>query len=376
MSLTSFQGLTVLDLGQYISAPMAGQNLADLGARVIKVESPVGDQARTIGLFGQAIVQACNRGKESIALDLTSEKDRTILHDMLASADILLHNYLPHTSRKLGVDWETVSEVNPRLICGVVSGFGRHGPNRDAPGLDIMAQAEYGVMGITGEADGQPQRVGFPVSDVLASHTLTSGVLAAIIEREATGRGSLVETSLMEATVHAQATQWAEYAMMDRVPRRKGNGQPTAAPAADVVTVADGEIVISAYTEAKWTALCKLLGRPELATDPRFDSNLQRVAHRTELLDFLQQALGEFSAVQAIKLLRSAGIVCGRIRTLDLIAADEDLAASELLTEVDLEESGGKGSLPLPSLPLVFNRQRPVAVGGAPTVGSLQASIA
>ncbi|WP_413332195.1 CaiB/BaiF CoA transferase family protein [Brevibacterium sp. GP-SGM9] len=370
MSLTAFQGLTVLDLGQYISAPMAGQNLADLGARVIKIEAPTGEQARTIGVFGEAIVEACNRGKDSIALDLTLEDDRAQLQTLIASADVLIHNFLPRTARKLGVDWDTVSELNPRLICGVASGFGRRGPNRETPGLDIMAQAEFGIMGVTGEAEGQPQRAGFAVSDVLASHSLTTGILAAILERNTTGRGILVETSLMEATVHAQAVQWAEYAMTGNSPRRKGNGQPTAAPAADVITVSDGEIVVSAYTRSKWEALCNVLERPELAVDPRFISNPQRVANRESMLDILHAAFGHLTTAQAIDLLRSAGIVCGRIRTLDEIIGDPDLIASNLLTNIDLRGEQGAQAAGLPSLPVVFDGKRSVAHGRAPAVGS------
>lgn len=367
MSTQPLHGLTILDLGQYISAPMAGQNFADMGARVIKIEPPHGEQARNIGLFGDTMVEACNRGKASCALDLSSEEGREVFCDMAATADVVIHNFLPRTAVKLGVDWSTLSQRFPHLICGVVSGFGRLGPHSGSPGLDIMAQAEYGVLGLTGEAGGEPQRVGFAVADVLASHALTSGVLAAVVARERDGHGSLVETSLMEATVHAQSAQWAEYSMTGQAPVRKGNGQPHAAPAAEVITVNGSSFVLSAYTDAKWSALCHAISREDLLDDARFATNKSRVENRPALLEAITDSLADMSATAAVDMLRESGIVCGLIRTLDEIRHDPDLVASGLLTEV--ESSVGQ-SLQLPTLPVVFNGERGHLVHGAPAVGS------
>ncbi|MCF2570829.1 CaiB/BaiF CoA transferase family protein [Brevibacterium sp. UCMA 11754] len=367
MSTQPLQGLTILDLGQYISAPLAGQNFADMGAQVIKIEPLHGEQARNIGLFGDTMVEACNRGKTSCALDLSTEEGRATFYDMAATADVVIHNFLPRTAVKLGVDWSTLSQRFPQLICGVVSGFGRLGPHAGSPGLDIMAQAEFGVLGLTGEADGEPQRVGFAVADVLASHALTSGVLAAVVARDRDGHGSLVETSLMEATVHAQGAQWAEYAMTGQAPTRKGNGQPHAAPAAEVITVNGSSFVLSAYTDAKWTALCKAIGREDLLGDDKFATNRCRVENRPALLEAITNALSGMSAVAAVDMLRESGIVCGLIRTLDEIREDPDLQASGMLSEV--ESSAGERLL-LPTLPVVFNGERGDSTQGAPPVGA------
>ena len=369
MSTQPLQGLTVLDLGQYISTPLAGQNLADMGASVIKIEPPRGEQARNIGLFGDTMIESSNRGKSSRALDLSTEDGKEEFYSMAATADIVIHNFLPRTATKLGVDWPTLSARFPRLICGVVSGFGRLGPHANSPGLDIMAQAEFGVLGVTGEADGQPQRVGFAVADVLASHALTSGVLAAVVARDRGGRGTLVETSLMEATVHAQAAQWAEYSLTGHAPVRKGNGQPHAAPAADVITVNGSSFVLSAYTDAKWAALCTAIGRQDLLTDDRFGSNKNRVANRPAMLQAITSALTGMTADEAVTMLREAGIVCGLIRSLEEIRDDPDLCASGLLSEV--ESSTGK-PLTLPGAPIVFNGERAAVAQGAPPVGSDQ----
>ncbi|MGO2862057.1 MAG: CaiB/BaiF CoA transferase family protein [Brevibacterium sp.] len=367
MSAQPLQGLTVLDLGQYISTPLAGQNLADMGAKVVKIELPSGEQARNIGLFGDTMIESSNRGKTSRALDLSTHAGQDEFYVMAATADIVIHNFLPRTATKLGLDWSTLSERFPRLICGVVSGFGRLGPHANSPGLDIMAQAEFGVLGVTGEADGQPQRVGFAIADVLASHALTSGVLAAVIARQREGCGSLVETSLMEATVHAQAAQWAEFSITGNAPVRKGNGQPHAAPAADVITVKGSSFVLSAYTEVKWAALCTAIGRKDLLTDARFRSNKTRVSNRPAMLEAITSALEGMTAEEAVIMLREAGIVCGLIRTLDEIRHDPDLRASGLLSEV--ESSTGE-SLTLPGSPVVFNGERAISAQGAPSVGT------
>ncbi|MGW2342929.1 CaiB/BaiF CoA transferase family protein [Streptomyces sp. NPDC001661] len=356
-------GLRVLDFGQYIAAPGAGQNLADLGADVIKVEPLAGDQARGIGPFGTAMVRANNRGKRSIAVDLRAPEGEAVVRELLATADVLLHNFRHGVSERLGLGPDALLARHPRLVYGFVTGFGTRGPSAYRVGLDIAAQAEFAVMDLTGAADGDPQRVGFAVADVLAAQALTSGVLAALLQRAGTGRGDIVETSLMEAVVHAQASTWAEHELSGSVPTRRGNGQALAAPAADLVRTRDGgALVLSAYTTEKFAALCEVIGRPELAGDPRFATNPARVEHRPELLGLLHDTLGRLDRDEALERLRGAGIVCGAVRRFDELADDPDVRASGLIADC------GAGAT-APTTAFSVGGRRPASTPPAPRVG-------
>lgn len=338
-------GIRVLDLGQYIAAPGTGQVLADLGADVIKVESPTGDQARNIGLFGEAMVAAYNRDKRSIAVDLRRADGLSVLHELLAGADVLIHNFRADSAERLGIGADELCARYPRLIYAQVSGFGLRGPSRDRPGLDIAAQAEFGLMYCTGPADREPQRVGVAIADITAANALATGILAALCRRATTGCGGQVHTSLLEAVVSLQAALWNEYQQTGIAPIRKGNGQALAAPAADVIQVDDGAIVVSAYTSHKWAALCRLIDRPELIDDPRYADNAARVAHRPQLLRSLSEAFTGMTRAQAIGLLDSAGIVCGAIRSLADVADDKDVLAADILVDV-MEPNGNVGTSP------------------------------
>ncbi|SDJ04507.1 Crotonobetainyl-CoA:carnitine CoA-transferase CaiB [Rhodococcus triatomae] len=359
-------GIRVLDLGQYIAGPSAGQTLADLGADVLKVESLGGDQARTIGTFGEAMVQAYNRDKRSIALDLRQEEARGILHRLIAESDVLVQNFRHGSAERLGIGPDELGRRYPRLVHGSVTGFGTNGPSSARPGLDIAAQAEFGLMHATGEADGEPQRLGLPIADVTAANALATGILAALYQRNSTGRGAHVQTSLMEATLSMQASNWGEYALTGQAPRRKGNGQALVAPGADVVDVADGKIVLSAYTSEKWSALCNLIERPDMLDDPRFVDNPARVAHRTELLAALSEAFGAMTRREAVERLLSAQIVCGAIRSFDDLAEDKDVSASEIL--VDVAADGGD-SYTSPGLAFTLDGRRRTTSVAAPGVG-------
>jgi crotonobetainyl-CoA:carnitine CoA-transferase CaiB-like acyl-CoA transferase len=365
-------GIRVLDLGQYIAGPSAGQTLADLGADVLKVESLSGDQARGIGTFGEAMVRAYNRDKRSIALDLRQEEGREILNKLLAEADVLVQNFRHGSAERLGIGPDELSRRYPRLVHASVTGFGVNGPSRARPGLDIAAQAEFGLMHVTGEAAGEPQRVGLAAADITAANALATGIIAALYQRASTGRGAHVQTSLMEATLSLQAANWGEYTITGQPPRRKGNGQAYAAPAADVVDVADGKIVLSAYTAEKWSVLCTLIDRPEMIDDPRFVDNPARVAHRPELVATLSEAFGSMTRKQAVDKLLSAGIVCGAIRSLDDLADDKDVCAAEILVDV---ATGDGGSYTSPGLAFTLDGRRRTASVAAPAVGQHTADV-
>jgi crotonobetainyl-CoA:carnitine CoA-transferase CaiB-like acyl-CoA transferase len=328
-------GVRVVDFGQFIAAPAAGAALAEMGADVIKVEPVGGESARQIGVYGQAMVDGYNGGKRSIAVDLRTPEGRQVAQRLVRDADIVLQNLRTGVMEAFGLGPADVRAVNPGVVYGSVSGFGRHGPSRDRPGFDIAAQAESGLMSITGEAGRDPQRVGVPVVDAAAGHVLAEAVLAAYIGRLRFGTGRDVEVSLLDVAIHLQATTWGEYFLTGQVPERKGNGQPTVAPAADVVPTADGAIVLSAYTPAHFAKLCALIGRPELADDPRFATNPDRVAHRDALLAELAPAFGELTSEKAIEVLVGNGIVAGAINTYDQVVEHPDVRASGTFTDVD-----------------------------------------
>jgi crotonobetainyl-CoA:carnitine CoA-transferase CaiB-like acyl-CoA transferase len=327
-------GVRVVDFGQFIAAPAAGAALADMGADVVKVEPVGGDSARHIGVYGQAMIRTYNGGKKSLALDLRTAEGRAVAGRLVRDADIVLQNLRTGVMEAFGLGPADVRAINPGVVYGSVSGFGRHGPSRYRPGFDIAAQAESGLMSVTGEAGRDPQRVGVPVVDAAAGHVLAEAVLGAYVGRLRFGTGRDVEVSLLDVAIHLQGTTWGEYFLTGQVPERKGNGQPTVAPAADVVPTADGAIVLSAYTPAHFSKLCALVGRPELAGDPRFATNPDRVAHRAELLAELAPAFRELPSEEALELLVGNGIVAGAINSYEQVAAHPDVRASGTFVEV------------------------------------------
>ncbi len=345
-------GLRVVEFGQYIAVPAAAQALADLGAEVIKVESPAGDAARGVGWtrddFGPMFT-AYNRGKRSVVLDLRQPLAREQALQLACSADVVLQNARPGVMDKQGLGAQRLMALVPRLVYGQVSGFGQHGPASRRPGLDIAAQAESGMMSLNGEAGRDPVRVGFTVVDALAAQWLVTGVLAALVRRGLHGGGALVDLSLVDVAVAALANAWTEYGLTGTVPTRRGNGQPMAAPAADVVPTQDGMVVVSAYTEEHFPKLCAAIGRPELAADPRFARNAGRVQHRDALLAVLREALGTLRSEQVCEVLANAGVVAGAVRTMDRVRAGQSGVSQDLFVAVT---AAGRDAVRVPGLPL------------------------
>jgi len=326
--------------------------MADLGADVIKVESPTGDAARQSGWAGDSagpMFSAYNRGKRSVVLDLRSEHDRDHALQLALGAAVVLQNARPGAMDKVGLGAERLLALAPRLVYGQVSGFGQQGPSSIRPGFDIAAQAESGMMSLNGEAGRDPVRVGFTVVDVLAGQTLATGVMAALIRRSVTGQGSLVDISLIDVAVAAIANAWAEYRLTGVMPERKGNGQPTMAPAADVLNTQDGQVVLSAYTEEHFSKLCQVIGKPELANDPRFSSNRERVKHRALLMQTLETALRDMSSQALCDLLAAGGVVAGAVRTLSQVEPGQAGVSADLFVNVGYS---GRQSIALPGLPI------------------------
>ena len=360
-------GVRVIEFGQYIAVPAAGQSLADLGAEVIKIEPSAGDAARQLGWTDDdcgPMFTAYNRGKRSVVLDLRSDAGSAAALKLVASADIVLQNMRPGAMHKLGLSAEQLMSQFPRLIYGQVSGFGQRGPASLRAGLDIAAQAESGMMSLNGEAGRDPVRVGFTAVDILTAQSLTSGVLAALFRRSVNGCGALINLSLIDIAVASLANAWAEYRMFNKVPLRRGNGQPTVAPAAEVVATSDGMVVVSAYTEEHFPRLCNAIGSPELAQDARFATNRARVENRAALLAALNTAFNHHSTHAVCELLSNAGVVVGAIRTMDQIRAGQEGVSKDLFVGA---QAGERAPADIPGVVLIDDyKHRP---GRVPSLG-------
>jgi crotonobetainyl-CoA:carnitine CoA-transferase CaiB-like acyl-CoA transferase len=341
-------GVRVIDLGQYIAGPGAAMALVELGAQVTKIEPLSGDQARHIGRYGESMIRAYNRGKQSIALDLRSEAGREVALRLMAQADVVIQNLRPGAVEKLGLGPAEVRARFPRLVYLSIAGFPRQGPSAARPGYDIAAQAESGLMAVTGEPDGLPQKVGVPVVDAAAAQLGAQAVLAALFRREKTGEGANLEVSLLETALHLQAATWCEYLGGAPEPTRMGHGQPHNAPAAEIVATRDGHVVLSAYAEDHWKRFCRIVGREVLATDPRFASNALRVAHRAELRAVLQDCLSGYTREECVRLLGENQIVVGAVRRYRDVLASADVAASGIVVEAASTGEGSYRALGLP----------------------------
>ncbi|MFF4764074.1 CaiB/BaiF CoA transferase family protein [Streptomyces sp. NPDC001292] len=365
-------GVRVIDFGQFIAAPAAAQLLGDMGADVIKIEPVHGEAARVIGVPGQAMLNAYSRNKRGIALDLKDPRGRRIAQELIADADIVVQNLRPGAMESLGLGAKAVRSRHPGIIYATVSGFGLHGPSRLRAGLDIAAQAESGIMWVTGEPDREPQKVGFQVVDSATAYVCAQAVLGAYIRRLRTGEGDEVEVSLLEVAVHLQAPNWGTYLLTGKEPVRTGNGQPALAPAADVMPTSDGALVVSAYSDAHFERLCRLLGRPELAVDERFATNSARVHNRPEMLGELRSEFATMTAEEAMSLLADNGVVAGRINTYGQAMASPDVQASGIF--IDVTDAAGHGTTTLGS-PWHLGSIPELPGNGAPELGGHTAEV-
>ncbi len=325
-------GLRVLELARILAGPWAGQILADLGADVIKVERKgVGDDTRGWGPpfvpaadgghLGAAYFHGTNRGKRSIELDFDSEEGRRIVKKLAAGSDVVLENFKVGTLAKFGLDYDSLSRENPRLVYCSVTGFGQNGPYAARAGYDLMAQGMGGIMDLTGDADGEPMRVGVPVSDLFTGVYAAVGILAALARREKTGRGGYVDTALVDSTVGMLANQALNYLVSGKVPHRIGNAHPNIVPY-QVFPVADGEIIIASANDSQFVKVCGVLGVPELAKNPAYRDNKGRLAHRAELIERLCALTAKFPRAELLQRLEDVGVPAGPINDLGQVFSD------------------------------------------------------
>ena len=312
------EGLRVLDVSQVMAGPFASMLLGDLGADVIKIEPPDGgDQTRramgfklkgadSLGFFNQ------NRNKRSVALNLKSKAAREVFYRLVVTADILIENYRPGVTKRLGIDYETLSKINPKLIYASISGFGQTGPWSQRPGFDLIAQAMGGVMSITGHPGGPPTKSGVPVSDIGCALFAVYAILAAHIGREKTGRGQYIDASLFEAAIAFAIWDISEFWGTGRVPTPLGTANRFSAPY-QAVKAKDNYFVMGANSNKLFQELCNLLTRPELGGDARFATISGRLANRLELIQELEKSFAEKTAAEWIEVLLAAGIPAGPI---------------------------------------------------------------
>ncbi len=351
--------IVVVDLTRALAGPHAAMMLADLGARVIKVESPGGgDESRSWGppFVGpdeepvSTYFMSCNRNKESVTADLKSEEGKDFLARLVERADVLMENFRPGVLDRLGFSVERLHELNPRLVILSITGFGHDGPEGGRAGYDQIAQGEAGLMSITGPGPDDPTRVGVPIGDLLAGMYGAYGVLAALHERAGTGRGRVVRASLLSSIVGVHAFQGTRWTVAGEVPHAIGNHHPSIAPYG-LFHTADAPIQIACGNDNQWRALAGLLG----VDDPRFASNRERVGHRDELIATLESALASDAAESWLQRLADLGIPAGKVRTFDDVYNWEQTRSQGLVVEV---EHPTLGKVELPGPPLRFDDNR------------------
>jgi crotonobetainyl-CoA:carnitine CoA-transferase CaiB-like acyl-CoA transferase len=339
----ALDGLTIVDFSRVLAGPLATMVLADLGAEVIKVERPdVGDDTRAWGppfddRGAATYFQAVNRNKGSIALDLGSEAGAAKARQLVAGADVVVENFRPGVMDRLGLGWEALSAQDPKLVYCSITGFGA-GAGAALPGYDLLVQALGGLMSITGEAGGEPQKVGVALVDVITGLFATVGILAALRHRERTGEGQRVEVDLLTSLLAALVNQGSAYTLAGAVGRRMGNAHPSIAPY-ELLPTGDGDLVLAVGNDKQFAALCGVLGAPELAGDARFVTNGARVAHREELRTALVALLAGRGAADWVTPLSAAGVPAGQVN--DMAGAFALAESLGLAPTVDIAREDG-----------------------------------
>lgn len=348
--MNALDGVVIADFGRVLAAPYATMMLGDLGAEVVKVEHPRGDETRSWGppyAHGEATYfLSVNRNKRSSTMDLSTEEGRRCALDLVLGADVLVENFRPGTMAGFGLGYETLRAVHPGLVYCSVSGFGA-GKGSDLPGYDLLVQAVGGLMSMTGSGPGEPTKTGVALVDVLTGMHAAVGILAALRHRDATGEGQLVEVDLLSVLLSSMVNQSAGYVLAGAVPGIMGNRHPSIAPY-ELFATADGPMVLAVGNDRQFARLCTALDLPGLAADPRFATNSQRVAHVDGLVDLLTRRLRTRGARHWFELLTPLGVPCGPVNDL---AGAFDLAES-----LDLKPTTTVDGMNLVSNPIRLSR--------------------
>ena len=335
--MTPLDGVKVVELARILAGPWAGQTLSDLGADVIKVEAPEGDDTRRWGPpfvtqeddTSAAYFYATNRGKKSVTCDFRTSEGQQMVRDLVADADVLIENFKVGGLAKYGLDYDSLRQVNPKLIYCSITGFGQTGPYAHRAGYDFIIQGMSGLMSVTGEPDGQPQKVGVAVTDIFTGVYSATAILAALVQRGRTGLGQHIDMALLDVATSIMANQALNYLTTGTPPGMMGNAHPNLAPYA-VFDCADGWIILATGNDAQYRRLCTLLGLPDMAEAPEFATNAQRIANRVEMTRRLTQATRRFSKLALLAACEAEGVPAGPINDLKAVFDDPQVIARGL----------------------------------------------
>ncbi|KZL21003.1 Succinyl-CoA:(R)-benzylsuccinate CoA-transferase subunit BbsF [Pseudovibrio axinellae] len=332
------ENIRVLELARILAGPWIGQTLADLGADVIKVESPRGDDTRTWGppfiedengTKSAAYFHACNRGKRSITADFSKPEDLELIYDLVRQSDVLIENFKVGGLAKFGLDYESLRKINPKLVYCSVTGFGQSGPYAHRAGYDFMIQGMGGIMDLTGPKGGEPQKVGVAFADIFTGLYGVIGIQAALRRRDLTGQGEWVDMALLDAQVGVLANQAMNYLSSGVAPTRMGNAHPNIVPY-QVFEVNDGHLIVAVGNDQQFANFCKILGVPELSQDQRYATNPSRVQHRESLTDRLEALVVKFNRDDLLKKMEEFGVPAGPINTVADVMSDPQIEHREM----------------------------------------------
>jgi crotonobetainyl-CoA:carnitine CoA-transferase CaiB-like acyl-CoA transferase len=376
--LKPLEGIKVLELARILAGPWAGQTLADLGADVLKIERPgAGDDTRGWGppfLQGEsgerrdsAYFHSCNRGKRSATIDFEKPEGQEIVRRLATEADVLIENFKTGGLTKYGLDYASLAKLNPRLVYCSITGFGHDGPYAHRAGYDFLIQGMGGMMDLTGEADGEPQKPGVAIADLFTGLYSTIAIQAALRRRDATGRGAEIDMALFDTQLAMLANQAVNYFVAGKPPRRMGNAHPNLVPY-QVFEAADGPLVIATGNDRQARDFARIVGRPDLNDDPAFASNADRIRHRADYIGALQQATRKQSRAALLQALEAANVPAGPINTVAEAFADPQALARGVRTELPATGVVG-GTAPAVRSPMRIDGEAHVAARAAPRLG-------
>jgi CoA:oxalate CoA-transferase len=365
----ALSGIKVIDFTRVLAGPFCTMTLADMGAEVIKIErSETGDDSRAFGPYVKgesAYFMSINRGKKSITLDLKSEKGKEIVKELVKDADVVVENFKPGVMKKLGLDYEVLSKINPRLIYCASSGFGQTGPYSARPAYDLIIQGMGGLMSITGPDASLPTKVGSSVADIFAGMFSVIGILAALNYRNRAGKGQMVDVAMLDCVVSILENAVARYTTSGIDPEPIGNTHPSIAPFTSVKT-SDGYINIACGNDNLWQALCQIIEKPELADLEKYCSNKDRCENMCNLLPILNEAMGSKPSAYWLEKLEAGRVPAGPINTISKVVDDPQVVAREMILEL---EHPVAGTVKVPGTPMKFSETPSKITKPAPVLG-------
>lgn len=362
-------GMRVLDLTRVLAGPYTTMILSDLGAEVIKIEQPgIGDESRNFGPFKNGFslyFMSVNRGKESVTLNLKSDRGKAIFMELLKESDIIVENFRPGTMKKLGLDYETLAKENPALIYAACSGFGQTGPISQQGAYDMIIQGMGGIISITGEQDRPPVRVGTSISDITAALFTTIGILSALHHRNKSGKGQMVDVAMLDSLVAVLENAIVRYIATDEIPQPLGARHPAITPF-EAYESADGYIIIAIGNDSLWTKFCEHVDQKELISDRRFSTNGERTANHSELYPIISDIMLQRTTDEWIETLGKIGVPCGPINSIDKVVNHEQVKAREMITQVAHHLTG---TVEVPGIPIKLSETPGQVDTPAPSLG-------